>query len=266
MAAKKSELSDWNASQYLKFGDQRTRPVRDLLARVPLVSPKCVVDLGCGPGNSTEQLTLQYPDAQITGIDSSPNMLIKARAALPHVTFAQADLRSYVPDEPVDLFFSNAVLQWIPDAERIPVMTRMIKALPSGGVFAFQVPDNFYELSHGAMRETAADGPWAAMLQTTSPLRIPFPSPQTLYDELKPHLTTIDIWHTHYHHILDDHQAIVEWVKGTGLRPFIDPLSGEHREKFLQAYLDRVKQAYPKLHDGKVMLRYPRLFVVGVRA
>jgi trans-aconitate 2-methyltransferase len=265
MADKKSS-SDWNASQYLKFGNERTRPVQDLLARVTLTAPKHVVDLGCGPGNSTEVLATQYPDAQIVGVDSSPNMLTKARVLLPQLTFALADLRSYRPTEPVDLFFSNAVFQWLPDAERIPVIARLIEALPPRGVFAFQVPDNFSEPSHVAMRETAKDGPWAADLQANNPLRTRFPTPQKLYDELSPLLAKIDIWHTHYHHIVDNHQAVVEWVKGTGLRPYIDPLSEDHREQFLKSYLDRVEKAYPKLHDGKVMLRYPRLFLVGVRA
>jgi trans-aconitate 2-methyltransferase len=266
MTDTKTRSSDWNASQYLKFGNERTRPVQDLLARVPLTTPKHVVDLGCGPGNSTEQLVAQYPDARIVGVDSSPNMLVKARALLPEVTFTLSDLRSYKPTEPVDLFFSNAVFQWVPDAERIPAIAELIKALPSGGVFAFQVPDNVSEPSHVAMRETAADGPWAAELKANNPLRTQFPSPQKLYDALSPLLAKIDLWHTHYHHVLEDHQAVVEWVKGTGLRPYIDPLSEEHREQFLSSYLDRIKKVYPELHDGKVMLRYPRLFMVGVRA
>jgi trans-aconitate 2-methyltransferase len=265
MADTKSS-SDWNASQYLKFGNERTRPVQDLLARVPLTAPRHVVDIGCGPGNSTEQLVAQYPNAHVVGVDSSPDMLTKARALLPNVTFTLADLRSYSPTEPVDLFFSNAVFQWVPDADRIPVIAQMIKTLPSGGVFAFQVPDNFMEPSHVAMRETAQDGPWAAGIQENNPFRARFPSTQKLYDELSPLLSKIDLWHTHYHHVLDNHQAVVEWVKGTGLRPYIDPLSKEHREQFLQQYLERIKKAYPELHDGKVMLRYPRLFMVGIRA
>jgi trans-aconitate 2-methyltransferase len=258
--------SDWNTNQYLKFNNERTRPARDLLAQIPLASPKHVVDIGCGPGNSTEQLVSQYPNARIIGVDSSPNMLVKARAALPNITFTLGDLRSYSPTERVDLYFSNAVFQWVPDAERIPVIARLLETLPSGGVFAFQVPDNFLEPSHVAMRETAVNGPWAASLQAHNPLRAPFPSPQRLYDELKPLVSKIDLWHSQYHHVLDDHKAIVEWVKGTGLRPFIDPLSDEHREQFLKEYLDRITQVYPLLHDGKVMLRYPRLFMVAVRA
>jgi len=258
--------TDWNASQYLKFSHQRTRAVRDLLAHIPLADPKHIIDLGCGPGNSTEPLVARYPDAHIVGIDSSPNMLAEARTLLPQVTFAEGDVRSYQPTGPVDLLVSNALFIWLPDEERIPTIAALIQTLSPGGVFAFQVPDNFSQPSYAAIRETASDGCWAASPQARDPLRERFPSPQRLYDALSPWLASVDLWHTHYDHILEDHQAVVEWVKGTGLRPYIDPLSGEQQEQFLNAYLGRIEKAYPKLHDGKVMLRCVRLFMVGVRA
>ncbi|KAL2826659.1 S-adenosyl-L-methionine-dependent methyltransferase [Aspergillus cavernicola] len=256
---------DWSANQYLKFEAERTRPSRDLLAQVRLQSksPKRVVDLGCGPGNSTAVLLSQYPDARLTGMDSSLDMIQKARATLPDVEFAVDDLSTYSPGEPVDLFFSNAVFQWLPRGERLQVIKRLIESQPSGGVFAFQVPDNLTEPSHVAMRETAADGPWAETLSTAG--RDSFQSPQEIYDELKPICADVDIWHTHYNHSLESHQAVVEWVKGTGLRPFIDPLSPADKESFLKAYRGRLEQLYPKSVDGRVLLRYPRLFVVTVR-
>lgn len=268
MSRAASSNKDWSATQYLKFKDERTRPVRDLIAQIPLESPKRIVDLGCGPGNSTAELAARYPESHLTAMDSSPDMLEKARAALPNVEFALDDLTSYAPkeNEPVDLFFSNAVFQWLSHSERIEVISRLIKNQPSGGVFAFQVPDNLQERSHEAMRETAADGPWAETLSRLSPARDMFQSPKEIYDALKPLCSNVDIWHTHYHHVLDDHQAIVEWLKGTGLRPFIDPLSEDERRGFLKAYLERLKESYPSLYDGKVLLRFPRLFVVTVRA
>ncbi|KAL4912256.1 S-adenosyl-L-methionine-dependent methyltransferase [Aspergillus aurantiobrunneus] len=255
--------SDWNAKQYLKFEAERTRPSRDLLAQIPLDSPTRVVDLGCGPGNSTAALAAQYPQARVTGMDSSPDMIQKARATLPDIEFAVDDLGSYTPQHPVDLFFSNAVLQWLPRDERLRIVKRLIESQPAGGVFAFQVPDNLSEPSHVAMQETAANGPWANVLNSAG--RDSFQSPQEIYDQLKPVCAEVNVWHTHYYHSLENHEAVVEWVKGTGLRPFIDPLSAADKESFLQAYLERLEQVYPKSIDGRVLLRYPRLFVVAVR-
>lgn len=258
--------SDWSANQYLKFGDERTRAVRDLLSQVPLESPQRIVDLGCGPGNSTAVLAARYPQAHLTGMDSSPDMLEKARATLPDIEFMLEDLMTYTPKEPADLLFSNAVFQWLSFADRVRVIKQLHQSQPTGGIFAFQVPDNVLEPSHVAMQETANEGPWAATLKELHPPRESFQSAQELYDQLKPLCSNINIWHTHYHHVLKNHAAIVEWVKGTGLRPFIDPLSPDEKTGFLKAYLERLKQVYPSSQDGKVLLRYPRLFVVLQRA
>ncbi|KAL4781295.1 S-adenosyl-L-methionine-dependent methyltransferase [Aspergillus varians] len=255
--------SDWSAKQYLKFEAERTRPSRDLLAQVPLESPNHVVDLGCGPGNSTAVLLAQYPNACVTGMDSSPDMIQKARATLPDVDFSVDNLGTYAPQRPVDLFFSNAVFQWLPRGQRLQIIKRLIESQPQGGVFAFQVPDNLTEPSHVAMRETAASGPWAHTLNSAG--RDEFQSPQEIYDELKPICRDVNIWHTHYYHSLENHEAVMEWVKGSGLRPFIDPLSPTDKDSFLKAYLGRLENRYPTSIDGRVLLRYPRLFVVAVR-
>lgn len=256
---------DWSATQYLKFNRERTRPSRDLLAQVPLTKPQYVVDLGCGPGNSTAVLVDQYPHSKIVGMDSSPDMIEKAKAALPDIEFTLDDLNTYRPQKPVDLYFSNAVFQWLAAEDRIPAIKALLETQLPGGVFAFQVPDNFNEPSHVAMRAVAEDGPWAETLQRLRPARDQFQSPQELYDELSPLSSNVDIWHTHYQHVLENHEAIVEWVKGTGLRPFVDPLPSEQRDEFLRLYLERLKDLYPVSHDGKVLLKYPRLFVVAVR-
>ncbi|KAE8372184.1 S-adenosyl-L-methionine-dependent methyltransferase [Aspergillus bertholletiae] len=255
--------TDWSASQYLKFEDERTMPARDLLARVPLQAPRRVVDLGCGPGNSTAVLAHRYPNAHLVGMDSSPDMIQKAKATLPAYEFSVEDLRSYSPPPSVDLFFSNAVLQWLKKEERIAVVKDLMETQPSGGVFAFQVPDNLMEPSHVLMREVAGSGPWASTLSDVG--RDTFQSPHEIYNELKDLSSEVKIFRTEYYHSLEDHSAIVEWVKGTGLRPYVDPLSPQEQEAFLREYLKRLESAYPKLVDGRVLLPYPRLFVIAVR-
>ena len=255
-------LHDWSATQYLKFKDERTQPARDLLSRVPLQHPKRVVDLGCGPGNSTAVLHSRYPNTDLKGIDSSPDMIQNAKTTLPHIEFTVEDLNTYLPQSPVDLFYSNAVFQWL-GKQRMEVIKRLMKTQPSGGVFALQVPDNLNEPSHVLMRETAKSGPWAATLESVG--RDAFQSPQEIYDQLKPLCSEVIIFHTSYYHSLENHEAIIEWVKGTGLRPYLDPLQPQEKAGYLAAYLNHLKRAYPSAVDGRVLLRYPRLFVVAIK-
>ncbi|KIW63232.1 hypothetical protein PV04_10095 [Phialophora macrospora] len=274
--AMEAQAQDWSATQYLKFEAERTRPARDLVAQIPLKSPARVVDLGCGPGNSTAVLAAHFPHAHITGVDSSPDMIAQARARLPGVEFSLGDLRDFAregpPAEPEGrqpqpkLVFSNAVFQWLPHDDRLPLLEALLAARQPGDVLAFQVPDNFDEPSHRALRATADEGPWAETLRPVRTFRRAFQSPRELYDRLRPLCRDLDVWHTHYYHVLDDAPAIVEWVKGTGLRPYVDRLSPLERPAFLADYLRRLEHEYPPLGDGKVCLRYPRLFVVAVRA
>lgn len=254
-------MADWSPSTYIKFEDERTRPAADLLARVPLEAPAHVVDMGCGPGNSTELLVERYRQAEVIGLDNSPNMLAEARKRLPGVRFAEADAGTWVPDADTQLVFANAIYQWVPD--HLAVFPRIVAALPEGGVLAVQMPDNMAEPSHVLMRKVAADGPWAERLRDAA--RAPLPPVRIYYDALRPVARHIDIWHTVYNHALAGPEAIVEWVKSTGLRPFIDPLEPAEREAFLARYLGLITEAYPRTVDGKVLLRFPRLFIVAAR-
>jgi trans-aconitate 2-methyltransferase len=254
---------DWSARQYLRFEDERTRPPRDLLAQVPLQAPRRVIDLGCGPGNSTELLIERYPDAETMGLDSSPDMLRQARERLPHVKFAEADLASWAPPAATDLLFANAVMQWVPD--HTAVLRRMLQALPSGGVLAVQMPDNTNEPALALMREVGAAGPWAAKLMASHSARDDLPTPGGYYDLLRPLCTHLDIWHTVYNHVLAGPEGIVEWFKGSALRPFLNAISNAERTAYLAAYTARIAQAYPARFDGKVLLRFPRLFIVAAR-
>jgi len=232
-------IEDWSARQYLKFEDERTRPPRDLLAQVPLTSARRVVDLGCGPGNSTELLLQRFPQAQVIGVDSSPDMLRQARERLPNCEFAQADLAA--------------------------VLRRLLGALPAGGVLAVQMPDNTEEPALALMREVAASGPWAAPLALAAAARDDLPTPVAYYDLLKPHCAQLDIWHTVYNHVMAAPDALVEWFRGSALRPFLSPLDEVMRRGFVAEYTARIAKAYPPRHDGRVLLRFPRLFIVAVR-
>jgi trans-aconitate 2-methyltransferase len=254
---------DWNAGQYLKFEDERTRPPRDLLAQVPLRSARRVVDLGCGPGNSTELLVARFPEAEVIGLDSSPAMLQQARERLPRGTFVQADLATWTPPEPTDLLFANAVFQWVPNHET--VLARLLQSLPAGGVLAVQMPDNTDEPALALMKEVASTGPWASNLALASAARDELPRPGAYYDLLRPLSAHLDIWHTVYNHVMAGPEAIVEWFKGSALRPFLSALDAEMQRGFLAAYTARIAEAYPPRVDGQVLLRFPRLFMVATR-
>lgn len=254
----------WSAGQYLKFEDERTRPARDLLAQVPLASAGHVIDLGCGPGNSTELLLERFGAAAVSGVDSDENMLAAARRRLPHTAFEKADLASWMPARPADLLYANAVFQWVPD--HISVLARLMDELNPGGVLAVQMPDNLDEPSHVSMDETAAEGPWSGVMASARLRRAALPPPAAYFDRLGPKAARVDVWHTIYNHPMADAAAITEWVKGTGLRPYLDAAGKAHEEAFLAAYTARIERAYPPLADGRRLLRFPRLFIVAVKA
>ena len=256
-------MNDWSARQYLKFEDERTRPPRDLLAQVPLRHPRKIVDIGCGPGNSTELLLERYPDADVIGLDSSPDMLRQARERLPDRKFMQADIATWLPDSETDLLFGNAVFQWVPDHSS--VLRRLLAALPEGGVLAVQMPDNTDEPALALMREVVASGPWAENRALNDAGRGDLPTPGGYYDLLKPHCRHLDVWHINYNHVMAGPEAIVEWFKGSALRPYLNALDAEMSAKFIAAYTAEIAKAYPARFDGKVLLKFPRLFIVAVR-
>ncbi len=256
-------MADWNAEQYLKFEDERTRPSRDLLAQIPLTEARKVVDIGCGPGNSTELLVKRWPEAAVTGVDTSADMLRQARERLPEQTFIEANVAHWVPSENTDVLFANAVFQWVPG--HLKQLQRLLGALAPGGVLAVQMPDNLDEPSHVLMREVAHLEPWRKTLAEAARLRDMLPKPRAYYDALGPLCTRLEIWHTIYNHVLEDAGAVVEWVKGTGLRPFVDPLEPLERKQYMAEYTARVAASYLPQADGKVLLRFPRLFIVAVK-
>ncbi len=256
-------MEDWNAAQYLKFEEERTRPARDLLARVPLGARHRVVDLGCGPGNSTELLARGFPEAEVSGVDNSEDMLREARARLPSARFEKADVAHWRSAAPVDLIFANAVLQWVPG--HIDLMARLVAELAPQGCLAVQVPDNFDEPSHRLMREVAARPPFREKLGGAERAREGIGTFADYYVALAPH-STLDLWRTTYLHApLAGPDAIIEWVRGTGLRPYLNPLDKDEKAAFLAGYREAIAAAYPPLPDGRVLLPFPRLFIIATR-
>ena len=256
-------MADWSAEQYLKFEDERTRPSRDLLAQIPLSDPRKIVDIGCGPGNSTELLVKRWPDATVIGIDTSADMLRQARERLPKQTFIETNVAHWVPPEGTDVLFANAIFQWVPS--HLKQLQRLLDKLGTGCVLAVQLPDSLNEPAHVLMREVARQGPWAGQLSEKARVRDDLPTAGAYYDALSPLCARIEIWHTIYNHVLDDPAAIVEWVKGTGLRPFLEMLETPERKEYLAEYTARVAAAYLPQADGKVLFRFPRIFILAVK-
>jgi trans-aconitate 2-methyltransferase len=268
-----SRAESWSARQYVQFEDERTRPVRDLLAGLPAIDARFVIDIGCGPGNSTELLAGRFAGAAVSGFDSSPDMIAAARERLPGLRFDIADIEPWAYESDAgsatagvgqfDVILANAVLHWVPDHARL--FPALAAKLAPGGALAVQMPDNLDEPAHRLMREIAADGPWAAKLTAAAAARPSMPTADRYYEILSEAGCRADIWRTTYYHALSGGAgAVVEWFKGSGLRPFIAPLRGEEREEFLIRYGSAVARAYPAKADGGVLLPFPRLFIIAV--
>ena len=253
----------WSAEQYMKFEDERTRPARDLLDQIPNLPDGALYDLGCGPGNSTELIHDRFPAYILTGIDSDENMLMAARKRMSNMRFEKGDLTQWAPPKPAVLLFANAVFQWLPD--HLATIERLMGELIPGGTIAVQMPDNLDEPSHAAMRELAEDPRFSRFYPNGGQRRAALPAPSVYLDRLEGKCIKIDVWHTIYYHRLANAEAIVEWVKGTGLRPYLDALPADARGAYLAAYLRRIREAYPPLADGRVLLKFPRLFMVAVK-
>lgn len=252
----------WDPDVYLSFADLRERPLKELLGRVPPIEVKTAVDLGCGTGNSTAAMAARFPDAKITGIDSSPDMLAKAEGSLPGARWVEADIATWAPDLPVDLILSNAALQWVPDHDRL--FAGLLTATTNGGALAIQMPCNFGEPSHVLLRETAKDGPWAEKVAALA-REAPVDAPEIYYDRLALHVRHLDIWETTYMQVLEGEDAVFQWTSGTALRPFLAALEGAERDAFCEAYKARLRDAYPVRADGKTLFPFGRLFIVAVK-
>lgn len=254
----------WDPAQYLQFGDERARPFADLLSRVGADTPARVVDLGCGPGNLTRSLAARWPDAQVEGVDSSPEMVERATTdgETEQLTFTLADLREWEPTEPVDVLTSNATLQWVP--EHLGLLPRFVSWLAPGGWLAFQVPGNFRERTHTAIAELVTSPRWRDRLAGADLQKPSSHEPATYLGELVARVSSVDVWETTYLQVLRGNDAVVQWMRGTGLGPVLTQLDDEEGEELLAAYRGLVSAAYPEQPWGTV-LPYRRIFVVAQR-
>ena len=251
----------WDPKTYLAFADERTRAAAELLARVPIEAAGRIIDLGCGPGNSTELLANRWPDAHLEGLDSSPDMIGQARESGVCAEWSVADIADWRVSAPYDVIFSNATLHWVGD--QTTLLPRLFQAIAPGGAFAFQVPLNFDMPSHALIRAVADEGPWAAKLKAVR--NIVLMSAEQCFDILEPYAANLDIWDTEYLQVLDGPDPVYRWVSGTGLRPFVQALEGAKREAFIADYKTRLNAAYPMRSNGKTLFPFRRLFVVARR-
>lgn len=249
----------WDAAQYLRFGDERSRPFFDLTGRIGASGPDYVVDLGCGPGNLTETLAERWPGASpVEGVDSSPEMISAARSRPGRATFSLADLREWAPERAPDVMVSNAVLQWIPDHD--PLVARWADWLAPGGWLAFQLPGNFDSPSHVIVKELASSPRWRSLVGDAQ-LNRQGGSPAHYVELLARDGYEIDAWETTYQHILPGENPVLEWTKGTTLRPVLARLDEEQAADFAEEYGKRVGEAYGRYPFG-VIFPFRRVFVV----
>lgn len=251
----------WEPDRYLQFADQRVQPAADLLSRIPLTRPAQVVDLGCGAGNVTRLLAQRWPDANITGLDSSPEMLERARSALPSAHFELAHVEHWSPDEPLDLLFSNAALHWVDRHEAL--FPRLLDSLSPGGVLAVQMPGNFNAPSHRLIRELAGTSIWAdkigaanmgAVLAMADYQRI-----------LAPRSTWLHLWETSYWQVMHGPTPVLDWLRGTTLIPYLAPLDDAARAAFLAELGSRLAEAYPADSSGTTLFPFRRIFILARR-
>lgn len=256
-------MADWSATHYLKFGNERTRAAIDLVNRIRLTEPGRIVDLGCGPGNSTALLWERWPNAEVTGIDSSPDMITKATKDHPDRTWVMGDISTWVLNEPVDLVFSNAALQWVPG--HAGLMQRLIGSTAKGGALAFQIPSGTFAEVRTLIHEISQDARWNDRM-TAAREALTMETPEFYYDALARDSASLDIWESEYHHVMESTDAIVDWISSTGLRPFVAALADEdERNAFVGELRRRVTEVYEVRQDGRVLFPFRRSFVIAYR-
>jgi trans-aconitate 2-methyltransferase len=251
-------MPTWNAAQYLKFAEERTRPCKDLAAAIDVAHVRSVIDLGCGPGNSTSVLAARWPHAEVVGLDNSSSMIEVARTEQPQRTWVLGDMSDWASSaqEQFDVVFSNAAMQWVEN--HAVLYPKLLGHVRRGGVLATQIPADFNAIPHQLMRELVPADVRVKEWHSHDPA--------FYYDVLAPHASKVDIFEIIYQHVMPNADAIVEWYKGTGMRPFLEALSTDAaRQEFIDQYTMRIRAAFPQRPDGRVLFPFRRLFVIASR-
>lgn len=254
-------MSDWSSEQYLKFKKERTQPSIDLVNRIELKNPKRIIDIGCGPGNSTAVLKSRFPDAYILGVDFSPNMIEKAKADYPDIDFMLFDATKDFDklEGKFDIVFSNACIQWVPNHKRL--LADMMNILNPRGVMAVQVPFQFEQPIHAAIGKIAASDKWKSLIPFEKVFNIL--TEEEYFDLLSDISSDFSMWKTVYFHRLPSQHSIIEWYRSTGLKPYLEILSDEKKTEFENDVFEEIKNAYPTQKNGEVIFRFPRLFFMA---
>lgn len=251
-------MGDWNSEQYSKFLNERTQPSTDLINRISIV-PDSILDIGCGPGNSTAKLLNKFKSAKILGIDNSENMLNKARQNYPELEFRKLS----VPDEldevgNADLIFSNACLHWIPDHKIL--LPKLMKKVNDNGCLAVQMPLVQFAEFYKILGRMVSRSKWAKLQRIKNFHNL---LPEETYDILTEVSGSVTMWDTTYYHIVPDFGSVIDWYRGSGLRPYLEALDNNEQQEFLNELLDNIKESYTVRSDGKILLKMPRLFFIA---
>jgi trans-aconitate 2-methyltransferase len=257
-------MTDWNPNLYLQFQNERTQPAVDLAARIDLAEPASIIDLGCGPGNSTQVLRARWPRARISGLDSSPKMIQQARADHPWGDWILADAASWIPAELYSIVFSNAALQWIPKHEEL--IPRLLNAVRPGGALAVQVPANADSPLHQALLEASEQPEWNSRMAGCRE-GITYHAPGYYYDLLAPHARRVELWQTSYLHTMATPQALIDWYASTGMKPYLEKLNSlEEKLRFQAEVLRGCMESYPAQKDEKILFPFRRTFFIASQA
>lgn len=256
-------MSDWNPALYMKFGSERTQPAIDLVNRIQHPHPKRILDIGCGPGNSTILLARRWPKAEIIGLDSSAEMIARAQADYPQLQWVHKDAGGELQTlGQFDIVFSNAALQWIPNHAHL--LPNIFALLNRHGILAVQVPNNNDAPLHIAVRATAASPRWRDQIRLESSQV--YDPPETYYDQIATLTDQIDLWQTIYYHIMGSHQDLIDWSRGTYMRPFLNALPTEElQEVFAADVLQAIKPAYIPQENGHILFPFQRIFFTAGR-
>jgi trans-aconitate 2-methyltransferase len=256
-------MGDWNPAQYLKFKKERTQPSIDLISKIKLENPKSIIDIGCGPGNSTQVLYQRWPTAKIVGLDHSEEMIKKAQKDFPNQKWILADVSRFETREKYDLIFSNATLQWIPNHDFL--LPHLFNLINDQGALAVQVPANNESPLHQALLSTAHDKKWYCFTEGCEKL-LNYRTPPYYYNLLSPIASHFDLWETTYYHVLPSQGELIEWYRSTGMRPFLERLpDDETKKQFEKDVLEGCRNDYKPQRDGRILYPFKRIFFVAYK-